>query len=851
MVKSGIPEHHSLALNSQIHDLLDSSQLPVAAAVPELCSALRNSHALLSGPTGSGKTTLTPLALLAQLSTRDGKILLLEPRRLAARASALRMSKLLGETVGNTVGYRTRFDTKVSPSTRIEVITEGILIRMLQNNPELEGVELIIFDEFHERNLLSDLGLALCLELCELREELRLLIMSATLAVEKLAQLLGGAPHIIAEGRSYPVDIEYLPFERSRHQNELPKITAQGIRHALHNTNGDILAFLPGVAEIKRCIHLLGELSDHLEILPLYGNLPHHQQECIFSTRSKRRVIVATPIAETSLTIEGITTVVDSGYYRRAVYNSATGLSQLTTMRISKASAAQRAGRAGRLSPGTCYRLWPKNSEGDMLAQTPPEIVDADLTTLVLELGLWGVHDPLQLSWLDPPRSSAWNNATQLLTRLGLLGKENELTPLGKKIVQLPLHPRLGVVIYYAKEHNQLYTGCLLGAILSERDFFRPDPPRADLEERVRILFRYQQNGTLPSTVDRSRCKRLIQLADSWHTLFDGKRKEAPDHSLLGTLLCYGFSDRIAQRGNQHNRYTLANGRRCQPHQADPLSGNEYLVAPTVEGGVNHGHIGLAAAVQLTEIEEHHPQLLTQRDDISWDEQQKRVQPLRTAQLGKITLHSHPLEQADPDRVLQIFLKGVQKEGSTCLPWNKEARSLQARIEFLRQHHVAQWPNLSDETIMADLEWLAPYCTGMRKLEQLKSLDLHSILLNQLSWEKQQQLNILAPTHITVPSGSKVRIDYSLTDPPTLPVQLQQLFGLTETPTICDNTVPLLLHLLSPARRPVQVTTDLHSFWQNSYQEVRKELAGRYPKHYWPENPLSAQPTATVKKFMK
>lgn len=825
------------------------AHLPVTAVLDKLTTALTMGHAVLSAPTGSGKTTLAPLALLDIPAFSGTKSIMLEPRRIAARAAATRMSAMLGEDTGGTVGYRTRLESKVSAATRLEIVTEGILIRKLQQDPELTGCNLVIFDEFHERSLQADLGLALCLDLCELRDDLRLLVMSATLETATICRLLGDAPHISGSGRSYPVSVSHLP-PADRHSSIVRQMV-RGVMHAWQHTNGDILAFLPGAGEIHRCRQLLAEKLSEPMILPLYGNLGHTEQDRVFQRQEQqRRIILATPIAETSITIEGISCVVDSGYFRRPVYDHASGLSRLTTFRISKASAAQRAGRAGRLGPGHCFRLWSKEAEYGLLEHTPPEIINADLSSLVLELALWGVMDPAQLRWLDPPRTSSWARAVQLLKRLNLLDDQARITGLGKNVASLPIHPRLGVMLIEGAALGLAWTSCLLAAVLAERDIFTGYRQSADIEERLRVLAQFADRPTgLPPHADRPLCSRLLRYARQWLRLLSSPKEQRLAFEDIGNLLAFGYPDRVAMlRADTTYRYQLAGGSGAELPPADSLSGSTLLVTPQIDGRQGDGRIFMAAPLTESDLCQFHPHLLHKAENIAWDKTKKRVTASEDLCLGKIILHSKPLPKPDETRIAAVFLAGVQQHGAEQLPWSRKARELQARICSLHYWQPGEWPDFSDTALLADLEWLAPYCHQMRSLEQLHALELKTILLSRLNWEQQQQLAQLAPTHLQVPSGSRIRLEYSPGEPPVLAVRLQELFGLTDTPRVCNEKIPVVLHLLSPARRPMQITSDLHSFWRNTYPEIRKELAGRYPKHYWPLDPLEAEATTKTKK---
>lgn len=828
------------------------AHLPVSAVLDRLAQALSCGHAVLSGPTGSGKTTLVPLALHAAPAFAAGRIIMLEPRRIAARAAAVRMSAMLGESVGTTVGYRTRTESKVSPATRIEVVTEGILIRMLQRNPELSGCDLIIFDEFHERSLQADLGLALCLDLCQLRDDLRLLVMSATLETEALCKLLGDAPHISGSGQSFPVTISYLPPVAGL--TPIASQTARGVLHAWQHTSGDILAFLPGAGEIRHCQRLLEDQLAEALILPLYGNLNHTDQDRIFQTGAgRRRIILASPIAETSITIEGISSVVDSGFCRRPIVDHASGLTRLKTFRISRASADQRAGRAGRLGPGHCFRLWSREVEYSLLDHTPPEIVSADLSPLVLELALWGVMDPEQLRWLDPPGKPSWNSAVQLLQRLNILDDRARITLLGRKVATLPVHPRLGAILVESAALGMAWTGCLLAAVLAERDIFKGYSQSTDIEERVKVLYRFADRlGNLPPHADRSLCNRLLQYAGQWLRNLSSPREKHPALQEIGNLLAYGFPDRIAMRSsNSDCRYQLAGGSGAELPPADPLANCRLLVVPVVDSGKGDGRIFMAAPITEQDIELHHPHLLQEYEAITWDDRAGRVRAESVRSLGKIILSNKPLAGVDKERLAAAFLDGVRQNGSDKLPWSHDARELQARICSLHFWQPEEWPDISDSALFADLDWLAPYCCQMRSLEQLRELSLKTIFYSRLSRQQQLELEKLAPSHLLVPSGSRIRLDYLPGERPVLAVRLQELFGLTDTPRVCNGRIPVVVHLLSPAGRPLQVTSDLQSFWTNTYPIVRKELAGRYPKHSWPENPLTAEATARTKKQLR
>ncbi|WP_457576004.1 ATP-dependent helicase HrpB [Desulfomarina sp.] len=819
---------------------------PVYPLLPQLRNHLSRGHAVLSAPTGSGKTTCIPLLLRREPWLENKKILLLEPRRIGVRAAANRMSSLLGEKTGKTVGYRTRFETKISSQSEIEVITEGILIRMLQNNPELADIGLVIMDEFHERSIQTDLGLALLLDLCTLREDLRILVMSATLATDPVSRLLGNAPVLEGQGRIYPVTIEHL--SPGTHQS-ISHTMAAGIRHALGKTTGDILAFLPGAPEIHRCRKLLAEQLHGELILPLYGDLSHREQDRIFHREDNhRRIILATPIAETGITVENISCVVDSGYFRRPVYDSRSGLSRLVTLRISRASADQRSGRAGRLGPGKCFRLWDKTEEHNMAEHTLPEILHGDLTPLVLELALWGVSDPYSLSWLDRPRQTGWRRAVRLLQKLTLLNSHARITHTGRQVAELPLHPRLGFMIISSKKHNLCWTACLLASILSERDICRGKTDSADIHERLKIVEDFASGSGSRFSIDHQLCRRILRQAKMWFKALPGRK--TIDFTAIGSLLAYGFPDRIGglRPGTSHN-YLLSSGRGCRLNPADPLQGNKILVIPQVDGEKKAGRIFMAAPVLLKTLREDHPHLFHESEQTLWDDVAKQVRTTRDLILGKLQISSQPAKSPRPEKIMSVFLKAIQKTNLQCLPWSREAVNVQQRVCFLH-HQTGDWPDFSNTSLAQDLAWLEPFCFGMNSFSRLKNINMKTVLLSQLSWAQQLELDTLAPTHLKVPSGSRLPISYTVPEKAVLAVRLQELFGLSETPKICGGRLPVTLHLLSPAHRPIQITDDLASFWQTTYGEVKKELSGRYPRHYWPDDPLKARATGRTKRNM-
>ncbi len=821
----------------------DPPSLPINHVLADLRTALAaHPSAVLAAPPGSGKTTVVPLALLGEHWLAGKKILILEPRRLAARAAARRMSDLLGEEVGDTVGYRIRFERRISAQTRIEVVTEGIVSRMLQDDPELSGIGLVIFDEYHERSLHADLALALCMDARELRPDLRILVMSATLDSGAVADLLGGAPLISGEGRCFPVTTTYLaPPEPWR----LVAAMAKAIRRALLEQEGDILAFLPGSGEIRSLARELAALPD-LDIVPLYGDLPQQEQDKIFRRGALRRLILATPIAETSLTVEGISVVVDSGLMKRPRFDSATGLTRLETVAISKASAEQRAGRAGRLMPGHVYRLWSQADHHSLADFHPAEIVGADLTPLLLDLGLWGVRDPAQLAWLDPPRPGQVEQARNLLTSLGALDDRGLLTDLGKRLARLPLHPRLGLLLVRGEEQGRGRLAADLAAILANRDILRGEAQKesADLEQRLDILKLWRQKGTGEARArgaDPAACRRVDQESRLYRALLK-KGADQYEPSAAGNLLAHAYPDRIAgqlSKGSGH--YLLASGRRARLLDHDPLISWNLLVIPHLDAGATEGRIFLAAAVSHAELQTDHPQLLAEEKEVVWSSEKRRVEAMVTTRIGAITLATKRWQEAPREKMAVCFLEALAQLGPQCLPWTPQTRAFQTRVNFLHHWLPEQWPALDDEQLFNDLAWLAPFVEGMTRADDLKKLDLAAILSCRFSWQELQDLDRLAPSHLEVASGSRIKLRYEADGPPVLAVRIQEMFGMQDTPTVCQGLVPVLVHLLSPAQRPIQVTQDLKGFWHNTYQEVKKELMGRYPKHYWPDDPLVAQ----------
>ncbi|MCS7069647.1 MAG: ATP-dependent helicase HrpB [Meiothermus sp.] len=819
-------------------------QLPIHEVLPALRKALESHRtAILQAPPGAGKSTVLPLELLGEPWLRGQKIWMLQPRRLAARNVAARMAALLGEEVGQTVGYRVRFESRVGPKTRLEVLTEGILTRRLQKDPSLEGVGLVIFDEFHERSLQADLGLVLCREVQQaLREDLRLLLMSATLE-GGLGQRLG-APVLSVEGRPYPVEVRYLPRDP---QGPLPGVVAGAVSRALAEHEGDILVFLPGVGEIAQVERLLAERHPEVRIAPLYGDLPlAAQQAAILPDPERRKVVLSTSIAETSLTIEGIRVVVDAGYARLPRFEARSGLTRLVTTRVTLDAAQQRAGRAGRLGPGVCYRLWSQATQGQLLAERKPEILEADLALLVLELAQWGVQDPAALDWLTPPPAGALRQARELLEALGAL-EGTAITERGRAMLEWPTHPRLAHLLLEGQALGQSALAADLAALLEERDPL-PRGFSADVGLRLQALRQWRRTGQALHGAEPGSLARIERLSQQWRQrLGVAPENQAPEERAVGRLLAMAYPDRLARlREGERLRYRLSGGRGVRLDENDLLAGTPWLAVAHLDAGLEEGRIFLAAPVAPSEL----LPLARPVETVAWDARSGVLRAQRELRVGEVVLAAEPLRHLDAARRRKLLCQVVHAEGLALLPWTAELRQWQARILSLRRWRPEEgWPDVSDEHLLATLEaWLAPWLDGVWRREDFARLDLSSILGGLLPWPLPARLEALAPTRLQVPSGSHIKLSYNPEGgPPVLAVKLQELFGLAETPTVNEGRTPVLLHLLSPAQRPIQVTQDLRSFWNQTYPEIRKELRGRYPKHPWPEDPWNALPTRKTK----
>lgn len=829
---------------------MPSEPLPVESVLPQLAETLAtSSRAILVAPPGAGKSTRVPLALLQAGWLGGQRVLLLEPRRIAARAVARFMAQSLGEGVGQTVGYRMRGESRVGPHTRVEVVTEGVLTRLIQADPALEGVGLVIFDEFHERSLHADLGLALTAQVQELlRSDLRLLVMSATIDAERVADLLGGVPVIESHGRMHPVTTHYLEAPVG---GPIEPAMAQSIQKALRAHPGDLLAFLPGVGEIRRTAERLASLEPSIDVLPLHGALPPAEQDRALrpSPLGCRKVVLATPIAQTSLTVQGVQVVIDGGYTRAPRYSPRTGMARLETVRVSIAAADQRRGRAGRLGPGVCYRLWTEAEHRHLLPADRPEILEADLTALALELAAWGVCDAQELKWLDPPPAAAYAQAVVLLKHLKALDSQGRITERGRRSLELGAHPRLAHMLLQATPLGLGDLACELAALLGERDLFRGDDARnSDIRLRVEAL-----RGAGPGShlrVESSVVHRLRSDVRQLQHALGLRQTDTPsdvDHS--GLLLAFAYPDRIAKRRGTRD-YLLQNGRGATLAHGAELGPepSPYCVAAALDDRGPASRILLAAPIAQSDLTQHFADSLQTEDEIGWDPQAQAVRARRRTRLGAIIMEEVPVPRPDPQKVYEALLAGIRSEGLAILPWTQSARSLRQRLQFMH-HWDPSWPDVSDEALLDTLEaWLGPFLHGMARRTELQRVSLAQALLALLPWEHRAALDELVPTHWVVPSGSRIRIDYSEPEAPVLAVRLQEMFGLQQTPRIAGERVPVTLQLLSPAGRPVQVTQDLAGFWRDTYFDVRKDLRGRYPKHSWPDDPLQATPTSRTRR---
>jgi len=829
--------------------------LPIHEVLEDIKSSLStNSKLILQAPPGAGKSTVVPISLLKEVWLGDKIIIMLEPRRVAARMVATQMARLLGEEVGQSVGYQVKMDSAYTKQTKILVVTEAILVRKLQSNQTLDNVAMIIFDEFHERSIHTDLSLALSLQVQELlRDDLKILIMSATLNSSEISSLLGEVPVITSKGKMYDVQNIYLdvkikqPDARSLN-NLLLSITLKAIKE----NNGDILIFLAGVKEIKNLQTSLSNSSMNKDILilPLYSSLPKKEQDKAISKSTKRKIILSTNIAQTSLTIEGVKVVIDSGLEKQSRYNYSNAMDHLDLTFISKDSAVQRAGRAGRLSSGVCYRLW---HESKILQQsTKPEILRADLTSLILDLSLWGVDEFDELKFLDIPNHSIIQDSKELLKELAMLDESFKITPFGRDALSLGLHPRFAYMILKAHSLGFAYEACLLASLLGEKDIFKNSARDSDILSRFIHLFEKDFDSEY---INRYKAKEVITSAEFFYKKLKSIKKTpikntSLDADMISVLLLFAYPDRLARkRLNNDNKYILSNAKGAVLHVEDSLFNQEFLVVANLHAHDRDSVINLALSITMQDLEEHFSAFIVKQESINYNKEAKKFDIRENTHFLKLLLNSKPSPASAKHNFKKLLLNLVKKEGLEILTWSKKATRLKNRVNFLNKNQ--EFVDFSDDALFKTLDaWLAPCLSGVTTIKALEALDVYTMLLSLLPWDKQQLLDTLVPQSVKVPSGSNIHIDYSDYEKPSMSVKIQEVFGLHETPKVLNNTLPLQVHLLTPAMTPMQITYDLKSFWENSYAEVRKEIRGKYKRHYWPEDPFEAIATSKTKKHM-
>ncbi|NNE73817.1 MAG: ATP-dependent helicase HrpB [Acidimicrobiales bacterium] len=819
-----------------------ATDLPIDEVLGQIRDTLRHETRLvIEAPPGAGKTTRVPLALLDEPWLGEEKILLLEPRRVAARAAAARLAEGVGDAVGRTVGFRVRHDTKVSARTRIEVVTEGVLTRMLQSDPGLESVGVVIFDEFHERSLHADVGLALTLEAAEaLRPDLRVVVMSATLDGRAVAAALGGATVVRSDGRQHPVQTVYRPRPGG---TDIETDTTATVELALPDADGDLLVFLPGAGWIRRTGDLLARhLPSSAVVTPLYGLLsPEEQDRALLpDPEGRRKIILSTDIAETSLTIDGVRLVIDSGLRRSPRFDPGSGLTRLQTISISKAAADQRRGRAGRQGPGVCYRLWSQHEHAQRPEHERPEILNADLSGLALELGLWGA-DAAELTWLDAPPPMALTDARALLRLLGALDDDDRITQHGRAMARLGADPRIAHMLLQAKALGHGALACDLAGILVNRDPL-VDRSDADLRTRLDLLSGRSRKSARWGALEAARTS-----SHRWRRQLHATERDAIDPDAAGLVVSLAFPDRIAAARSTPGTVLLASGRGGTVTGA--LADEPLLAVAEIDGDPTRSTIYLAAPLDRADLESQHGHRFSTAETVHWDTRRGDIVAEEQTRLGAIVLTRRPLQDPDPDLVAAAVRQGLTHEGIDLLGFSEETERWRERVRFCRIHLGEEWPDVTDESLLAAADhWLAPFLGRVRRRKDLGRVDADQAVRSLLSWPQSAELDRLAPTHLEVPSGSNVRIDYADPSAPVLAVRLQEVFGLTETPRLADGRVPVVMHLLSPASRPVQVTSDLASFWASAYHEVKAELKGRYPKHHWPDDPLTAVATNRTKR---
>lgn len=818
--------------------------LPVDDAIPRVIDALAaDPIAVLQAPPGTGKTTRVPPALLGASWLEKQRVIVLEPRRVAARAAATRIAGQMGERVGETVGLRTRFDSRTGPTTRLEVVTEGVLTQMLIRDPGLSGVGCVVFDEFHERSIHADTAMAFCRETAAvLRDDLRILAMSATFDAGELGRRLGTGSVLRVDAPAHPVETIYrAPAPGRAPEDEVP----DAVIDALGQYRGDILVFLAGARDIRQAHRQLADrVPRDVTLTPLHGALPGAEQDRALSpdVEGRRKVILSTPIAETSVTIDGVGVVIDTGRRRRPELDLGRGMSQLRTVSASQAATDQRRGRAGRQGPGHCIRLWPEIDQGRRQADEPPEILTADLTALALQIAAWGAADAAEIPWLDPPPEGALAAGRGVLTALGALDDTRHLTQHGRRMAEMGTEPRLAHLLLSGAEEGIAATACDLAGLLSDRDILTGSERPSDLRLRIDAL---HADGTVPC--DPSRRRRARELAQRWRRDLDVV-DDRPDTERIGWLVATAYPERIAQRRREVGSFLLSSGAGVSLPPSDPLAREEYLAVAETDGLGGNARIVTAAPLSPDDLESlfsDHIETVTRG---GWDRRARDVVFEHQRRLGALVLHRESVGDPDPAEVTRALLAGVRREGLGLLGWSDAARRLRDRLQFLHRVDPETWPRSDDESLLETLDdWLGPNLGRARRRADLERVDVRAALLSQLDWRQTRDLDRLAPTHFDVPSGSRLPIDYRAESGPVLAVRLQEMFGLTSTPTVAGGAVPLVIHLLSPAHRPVQVTTDLESFWQEGYAQVRRELRGRYPKHHWPEDPTTATPTNRAK----
>jgi len=825
--------------------------LPINEVLPSVKQSLqRHNRLVLQAPPGAGKTTALPLALLDEPWLKDKKIIMLEPRRLAVRSSAARMAELLGEKVGERIGYQIKMDSVQSSKTKILIVTEGILTRKLQADPSLEDVALVIFDEFHERSIHADLSLALCLESqALLREDLKLLVMSATLNTSAISKLLDNAPLIESKGRAYPVESIYLDAKTPEpKKKELPVFIYNLLQNILKTEEGNVLVFLPGVGEIKKLETKLNEANiAKTYVSTLFGTLSKQEQDRAIQAPAKgnRKIVLSTNIAQTSLTIEGIKIVIDAGLQNASSFNSSSGMNRLITSFISQDSATQRAGRAGRTSSGKAYHLWHKGKI--LIKHDKAEILSSDLTQMLLELCAWGTEDVNELQWMDLPPSHALEHAKDLLMSLGALDKKAKITKHGKQMMGFGLHPRLSHMMIRARQMNLSYEASLLCVLINEKDIYTSSFRSSDMRERLSLLHEVNQ-GRIATGVDNRHCKYILKTSKR----LEPKILTNINLDMTGVLLAFAYPERLAKRRTEKgSNYLLANAKGAFLSKEDELFNAEYLVVSDLDGKAESALIYKAASLSKTQIQEHLSELIEDKEVLRWNAEENRVEARKIKALAALVLEEKTMQTPSDDRASFVLIQAIKDKGLSALPWSKDSSSLRDRVNFVNAHKQDVFADMKEEHLLDSMQdWLLPYLEGKNSFKSLQSLDLYTILSALLSWEEMQELDRLAPAKIKVASGSNIFINYEDINKPILAVRLQEMFGTQSTPTVLNGKIKLMIHLLSPASKPMQITQDLESFWKNTYEDVKKDLKGKYKRHYWPDNPLTAIATSKTKKWM-